>query len=166
MNRSSLPPRKAEMPRGKPLARTGGLSRAVPMQASKRDSIPVDVRKRVYKRDAWCCVRCGLFVMGQPHNVHHRWRRSQLGPDSPENLILLCGSGSAGCHGYVHGHVTDAGTHGWLLKSGSDPAASGVDYAREDGGYQVWYLLPDGERHSEPPSGAARMAAGEGGGHD
>jgi hypothetical protein len=154
--------RKAEMPRGKGLsratglARTSGLNRAVPMQASRKDSIPLAVRKLVYKRDAWCCVRCGLFVMGEPHNVHHRIRRSQLGPDSPENLILLCGSGNTtGCHGWVHGHVKDAQEHGWLLESGSDPAAKGVAYATEDGGFAVWYLLPDGDRHSEPPSEVA-----------
>jgi hypothetical protein len=123
------------------------------MQASRKDSIPLAVRKLVYKRDAWCCVRCGLFVMGQPHNVHHRIRRSQLGPHSPENLILLCGSGTTGCHGWVHANPKVARLNGWLLRSGDIPLLTTVSYVSnaDPDRYQKRWLTPDGE----PPAGVA-----------
>jgi len=54
--------------------------------------------------------------------MHHRRRRSQGGQDSVENLVLLCGSGTTGCHGWVHAHPADARTAGFLVASWDDPA--------------------------------------------
>lgn len=37
--------------------------------------------------------------------------------------MLLCGSGTTGCHGWVHGHPAEAYRLGWLVHSWHDPAS-------------------------------------------
>lgn len=47
------------------------------------------------------CVSCGR----RPSNVHHIIERGSphFGDDVAPNLLLLCGSGTARCHGATHG---------------------------------------------------------------
>jgi hypothetical protein len=59
------------------------------------------------------------------------------------NLLLLCGSGTTGCHGRVESHRAEAYVAGWLLRSGEHPEqvpvlihARGVVYLTPDGDYQ------------------------------
>jgi hypothetical protein len=33
----------------------------------------------------------------------------------PSNIVLLCGSGTTGCHGWIEDHREDALETGWLL---------------------------------------------------
>lgn len=73
------------------------------------------------------CVRCGR-VGG---NIHHRRMRSQSPKDKVhniENLIVLCGSGTTGCHGWVHAHPDESYRNGWLVMSVFDPADMPVRY--------------------------------------
>jgi 5-methylcytosine-specific restriction endonuclease McrA len=49
----------------------------------------------VLERDGWRCQNCGAADNLQ---VHHIERRSQLGPDTGDNLITLC----ADCHRALH----------------------------------------------------------------
>ena len=84
-------------------------------------------------RDGEACVRCGRSLWSVPGSRHHRKPRSVAGVDerhTAANLVLLCGSGTTGCHGWVHAHVTDAETHGWLLASCQDPEQVPVDTVR------------------------------------
>jgi len=53
------------------------------------------LRNRVLERDGWRCQNCGAADNLQ---VHHIERRSQLGSDADENLIVLC----AKCHALLH----------------------------------------------------------------
>lgn len=46
------------------------------------------------------CAACGR----PPGSVHHVIPRSEGGDDVPANLVLLCGSGTTGCHGAWHGN--------------------------------------------------------------
>jgi hypothetical protein len=46
------------------------------------------------------CVACGR----PPGSVHHVIPRGERGDDVTENLLLLCGSGTSGCHGAWHGN--------------------------------------------------------------
>lgn len=69
-------------------------------------------------RDYRRCVRCG--VIGA-HNRHHRLLRSQGGRDLGSNLISLCGSGTTGCHGWVHANPEQAQRGGWVVRSDMDP---------------------------------------------
>ncbi len=56
-----------------------------------------------------------------------------------ENLILLCGSGDTGCHGYVHAHPRESYEKGWMVLSYELPADKPVLT------YHGWVTLnPDG----------------------
>lgn len=73
---------------------------------------------KVWERDGGRCFRCGKPV--GPHwpgySFHHRQSRSQ-GVNTPDNLILLCGSGTTGCHGWVHAHPAESREdgNGWIV---------------------------------------------------
>ena len=40
---------------------------------------------------------------------------------SPANIVELCGSGTTGCHGWVHQHVKEAERLGLIVPLGADP---------------------------------------------
>ena len=79
----------------------------------------------VWSRDEGCCVRCGAALVGArglSWSVHHRRPRSMGGTklawvDRPGNLILLCGSGTTGCHGWVESHRAFARGLGFLVSA-------------------------------------------------
>ena len=56
-----------------------------------------------------------------PINRHHRKMRSQGGTDHLINVIFCCGSGTTGCHGYIHLHPEYAYEKGWLVHSWDHP---------------------------------------------
>lgn len=69
-------------------------------------AIPQSVKQKVYERSGGCCEVCGS-INGLQH--HHIVKRSQGGPDTVENIILLCWNhhhGTYGVHG-KHGHKLD-----------------------------------------------------------
>jgi hypothetical protein len=55
------------------------------------------------------CAACG----GQPGSVHHVVQKGapHFGDDVPGNLLVVCGTGTTGCHGAYHGspYVVEAG---------------------------------------------------------
>jgi hypothetical protein len=59
-----------------------------------------DARRRVRARGDECAA-CG----GPASNAHHVLQRGapHFGDDVVENLLLVCGSGTMGCHGAWHG---------------------------------------------------------------
>ena len=61
--------------------------------------------------------------------------------------LQLCGSGTTGCHGWVHAHPARAYRLGYLVHTGKDPATIPVYY--RTGGWQQ--LHTDGTRHPCPP---------------
>ena len=102
--------------------------------------VPKKSAEAVKNRDEFC-VRCGRGGS----NVHHRRMRSQ----SPkavvhnlENMIVLCGSGSSGCHGWVHGNPEESYKQGWLVESWQSPEDVPVRYASGD----FYYLNNRGTR--------------------
>jgi len=66
------------------------------------------------RRDQFSCVRCGASINGGSR--HHRKLRRH-GDHTAANLILLCGSGTTGCHGWVHANVLLSYKQGWLIHS-------------------------------------------------
>lgn len=58
------------------------------------------------------CVRCGAWIDGGSRH-HRQLRRS--GDHTPANLVLLCGSGTTGCHGWVHAHPAEAYRAGLMV---------------------------------------------------
>lgn len=61
-------------------------------------AVTAATRALLHERAGGCCEGCG--VAGAT-NAHHRMNRSQGGADKLSNLLLLCGSGTMGCHGTV-----------------------------------------------------------------
>jgi hypothetical protein len=56
------------------------------------------------------CRACGARAV----NSHHLIGKGQGGDDDVDNLIPLCGSGSSGCHGALHGNpYVDASGRRW-----------------------------------------------------
>lgn len=92
-------------------------------------AIPAALRAVIYERDQNLCQRCGRFCVLGPHSLHHR-RPRQMGGDSAAhtaaNLVLLCGTGTTGCHGEVESFRTQAYAQGWLVHRWDDPATTPV----------------------------------------
>lgn len=95
-------------------------------------------RPIVYDRAERFCERC--CVNGPVFSVHHRLKRSHGGLWTPENCVLLCGTGTQGCHGWVEHHADDAAAQGWHVRSWDEPAKIPVLWR----GDQWVYLLMDG----------------------
>jgi HNH endonuclease len=82
-----------------------------------------EIRDGVLRRDGYQCQRCGARVDGSASSsCHHRKLKGRGGPDTPENRVMLCGSGTTGCHGWVHANPREARLHGWLVSAYADPA--------------------------------------------
>lgn len=79
----------------------------------------------ILQRDGGNCARCGVHVVymtrGIGWSIHHR-RPQGAGGSSLEwvgraaNGIVLCGSGTTGCHGWVESHRDDAREQGFLVR--------------------------------------------------
>lgn len=61
------------------------------------------------ERESYRCVRCGASLgHGWPgYSCHHRQLRSGGGRTDLNNLIMLCGSGTTGCHAWAHSNRKD-----------------------------------------------------------
>ncbi|WP_431728640.1 hypothetical protein [Verrucosispora sp. TAA-831] len=108
--------RTSTLNRGTGLRQAGRLNRSGQLsRTSVTVSRPVDTGPDaatvavVVDRDQGCCVRCGRYVVhgvrGRAWSVQHRRARQcrDRRPDTntPPNLIVLCGSATTGCHGWV-----------------------------------------------------------------
>ena len=108
-------------------------------------------RRLVQRRDAWKCARCGrdAGTHWSGDSIHHRRPRSHPWPGlhQPANLLLLCGSGTTGCHGWVHAHPAPAYRLGYLVHAWDDPTTIPVHY------HTGWQLLDQdgGRRPCQPP---------------
>ena len=77
-------------------------------------------RDTVRIRSAGHCERCGRSVLNIPASIHHRRPRGMGGTNdpvinTPENCVVLCGTGTTGCHGHIESHREIAIEEGWLL---------------------------------------------------
>lgn len=66
---------------------------------------------------------------------------------SPGNLVLLCGSGTTGCHGGVESRRDDSRARGWLLAIGE--RATEVPVVDNSG--RAWLLDDDGGKRLVTP---------------
>jgi len=109
------------------------------------------VREKVIYRDRESCRRCGRWADGG--SIHHRRPRGMGGTSDPvvnlpANLVLLCGSGTTGCHGWVEANRVQAREDGWLVPMGVDPAdvpvrcADGVLFLTNEGLVQPYTDVP------------------------
>jgi hypothetical protein len=80
--------------------------------------LPQKVRDALRERAEGCCELCGVPA----NNAHHRKNRSQGGRNELSNLLLLCGSGTTGCHGFVTTEPRISKRLGWTVRRISEPA--------------------------------------------
>lgn len=77
----------------------------------------------VRARDSYRCVVCGASIHGQrgwDWSIQHRQARQMGGCkqpyiNAPSNLLLVCGSGTTGCHGRIESDRDWAKDHGWNI---------------------------------------------------
>lgn len=105
-------------------------------------------RKLLQERAEHMCevARPGCFRRAD--NAHHRKNASQGGTDDLSNLLLLCGSGTTGCHGWITEHPGEAKRNGWSTWRSDTPADVPLLYRGtwvrlDDHGYV--HVIPEGE---------------------
>lgn len=162
MKNSPMPPRKARLARGTGIARRApeAAPRALP---ARRDTGPSrKVRALVMAREDKRCAACGISVIGRPYSVQHRVARGMGGTsdpaaNSPERLVLLCGSATTpgSCHARCEARDPDMHARGFWLWSWEDPALIPVMLASEHGSGVTAWLATDGTYLFEAPERAA-----------
>lgn len=83
-------------------------------------SVTPRTRRQVIARDESICQWCGLYVdtTTGDYSLQHRRARGMGGSrladtDLPSNLVLVHGSGTTGCHGYIESHREEAIARGF-----------------------------------------------------
>lgn len=85
---------------------------------------PKAVCDTVDQRDNYQCVICGKSLYTTYGSRHHRRMRSHSNKKHVHdvaNLILVCGSGTTGCHGRIHANPAQSYANGWLVHSWQNP---------------------------------------------
>lgn len=114
-------------------------------------------RKLVIERDRMTCQLCG----NAGTNIHHRVGRGMGGSRAawmnlPGNLLVLCGSGTEDCHGWVTGHPEEAAEYGWVVhrNRGVRPTDVQIWLPLED----AWFYLEDNGARTRPHQQEPRPA--------
>lgn len=135
--------RRTELRRGGTLTRTpmrraaGLAARSVAAARRVRDTGPTAAtRQVVLDRAGGCCEVCDRllhdgYTWQAVHSFHHRQPRGMggsTGPEvnSPANLLLVCGTGTTGCHGDIESDRSVAVALGLLVPRPADPASTAV----------------------------------------
>jgi hypothetical protein len=74
---------------------------------------------------------------GRATNYQHRMNQSQQGQYAIGSGLDVCGSGTTGCHGYIHDHPEESYRKGWSVKSWDNPLTRPVLYRGQ------WVVLDD-----------------------
>lgn len=111
----------------------------------------MNVEQKVIARDLGACARCGNHVVhfdrGMAWSIHHRRPRGSGGTslawvNEAANLIILCGSGTTGCHGWVENNRREARDLGYLVPLNGIQKADEVSITHKTLG--LVYLTDDG----------------------
>lgn len=142
--------------------RCGGYHVRVPQ--SRTDTGPdAATRAAVYLRDSYRCVCCGTSVVGRPHSVGHRKRRSQGGSNDSSNLVTFLGLGN-GLLPNDHHHRIDSRrdprdeARGLTVRSWLDPALVPVVITLADGSREKVWLGADGSYLFDSPAEGGEVA--------
>lgn len=99
-------------------------------------------RGKVYARSEFEGVRvCELCFCERATNYQHRKNKSQCAKAEmwvPSNGLDVCGSGTTGCHGWIHANPGEAQRLGWSVSAYAEPSEVPV-LLRQFG----WVLLDD-----------------------
>lgn len=102
--------------------------------------------EKIDQRERQCCACCGIAI-SEGASRHHRKLKSRRGGDEVSNGILLCGSGTTGCHGWAHAEPAEARQLGFTVYSHEDPRQVPVAHVL----YGLVYLDDDGGVSKTPP---------------
>lgn len=111
----------------------------------------------VWKRDGGRCARCGIGLTredrGYTWSLHHRRPRGMGGSriswvNEAANLLVLCGTGTTGCHGWVEKNRGEARDLGWLVPVNAAYTPHEVAVSYPDG---LFWLTDYGTRETEKP---------------
>ena len=92
------------------------------------------------------CERCGS---PGPLSCQHLVKRSHGGRWEPRNIVVLCGDGTTGCHGWAEKEPLAAQAEGWALASHIEPGSRPIPHVVLG---PVW-LDEAGGYHFHPPAG-------------
>lgn len=109
----------------------------------------------VTARDRGACVRCGDHAPLMSRD--HRQERSRQGQTVVENLQLLCGTGTTGCHGWKTQNPAAALEQGYGCPSWADPAEWPA--RRLVNGIPTWVLYKSDTDWFDWPTGYEQIAA-------
>lgn len=106
-----------------------------PARRPSSTGFPAGVRTIILDRDGYACARCGIPVdtSSVGYSLQHRDNRGMGGTDDPAinrpaNGIVLCGSGTTGCHGWTEEHPIAAARHGFAVESWAASTSVPVRY--------------------------------------
>lgn len=71
------------------------------------------------------CEKCGS---AGPLSMDHLKNRSQGGDWRPSNIVVLCGDGTTGCHGWKTQNPDAARDAGWKLDRGDEPGVRPIEH--------------------------------------
>lgn len=89
---------------------------------TRRTGATQAVRDSVFERDGSCVMCDGTY----PLTLQHRRARGMGGTrrastNTPAALVVLCGSGTTGCHGWVESHPSEAERAGYRVRQVAEP---------------------------------------------
>lgn len=111
-------------------------------------AVPQDIRDLCLQRAGFRCEKChGSLEQWFGYSLQHRIARGMGGSkderlSGPANLIVLCGSGTTGCHGLVESQRRLSIELGYAMHRGDDP----TEVLFQDDYGSCWQLLADGEK--------------------
>ncbi len=91
------------------------------MAKPRPNKVSDETRFAVLARAFYKCERCNRDFQGYPASVHHRRPRMMGGSKNAmlhemANLIVLCGTGTSGCHGWIESNRAIARELGYLIQ--------------------------------------------------
>ncbi len=125
------------MRRRTPLRRRARLRSRRCLPSARRSSrraqtsgFPAEVVDLALERAQWSCELCGRAPgdrRGVDWSAHHRRPRAAGGTTDPAastaaNCLIVCGSGTTGCHGVIERYRRASYDAGWLVPQWVDPA--------------------------------------------
>lgn len=107
-------------------------------------------RRLIIERAGRMCERCGRYAYGG--SIHHRRPRGMGGNkkayiSTTANGVLLCGTGTTGCHGHIEVNRPEARADGWLLTPDQLPHDAPINHHQH--GF-VWLGINGEYLHEEP----------------
>lgn len=104
-------------------------------------------------REQQRCARCGEVIWNNGSR-HHRKFKSRRGGDEVSNGLLLCGSGTTGCHGWAHANPGEARMTGFAVHSWEEPRLVPVQHVL----YGLIYLDDEGGMSTSKPDESEEAA--------